>query len=234
MTTGDAFEDVLYGSDSDLSEIESADESQTAKAVNQKRKVKHTGQNQQSGMRIRLDNDEPMDLLHGSAARLTTGDAMSARRRQQPGHDAAKFKTDASTGRLVVEDLSDEDGNDNGESGVAGAAYREMLTSIDGQTRDSNGRVKFGKDTKKRRAMEREAEGEDIEMRDGTGEATGTKESPKKKKKQSVIGVGTEYKAKVGFSCTMHIGWIAHICCYRMPEVTSKNQVNKIHMPISH
>ncbi|CEL62196.1 Ribosomal RNA-processing protein 12 OS=Saccharomyces cerevisiae (strain ATCC 204508 / S288c) GN=RRP12 PE=1 SV=1 [Rhizoctonia solani AG-1 IB] len=192
-TTGDAFEDVLYGSDSDASDADSDAESKPAKGQKPKDKSKSDSRIQKSGMRIRLDNDEPMDLLHGSAARLTTGSAMSARKRQ-PGHDAAKFKTDASTGRMVVEESSDEDEQAAGDD-IAGAAYREMLTSTDGQTRDSSGKVRFAKDTKKRRAMEREDADDDVEMADGT-EGGLAKESPKKKNKRNVVKVGAEFKAK--------------------------------------
>ncbi|QRW23973.1 ribosomal RNA-processing protein 12 [Rhizoctonia solani] len=192
-TTGDAFEDVLYGSDSDSSDADSEAESKPSTAQKAKDRSNSDGKKQKSGMRIRLDNDEPMDLLHGSAARLTTGSAMSARRRQ-PGHEAAKFKTDASTGRMVVEESSDEDEQDAGDD-VAGAAYREMLTSTDGQTRDSSGKVRFAKDTKKRRALEREDAGDDVEMADGT-DAGLARESPKKKSKRNVIKVGGEFKAK--------------------------------------
>ncbi|CAE6500168.1 unnamed protein product [Rhizoctonia solani] len=189
VTTGDAFEDVLYGSDSDLSDADSETESKPTKD-----KSKSDGRAQKSGMRIRLDNDEPMDLLHGSAARLTTNNALSARRRQ-PGHDASKFKTDATTGRIIVEESSDEDEEGAYADDIAGAAYREMLTSADGHTRDASGKVRFAKDTKKRRAAERDAADDDVEMADGT-EASLAKESPKKKNKRNVVKVGAEFKAK--------------------------------------
>ncbi|KAB5591981.1 Ribosomal RNA-processing protein 12 [Ceratobasidium theobromae] len=195
-TAGDAFEDVLYGSNSGSSDVESENESRPAKGSKQNPKSKSAERTQKSGMRIRLDNDEPMDLLHGSASRLTTGAAVSARRRQ-PGQDASKFKTEAATGRMVIEESADEDEDDEDPTEkLAGDAYREMLTSTDGHTRDANGKVKFSKDTKKRRAAEREAErDDDVEMADGT-ERGANMESPKKKKKQEVIKVGAEYKAK--------------------------------------
>ncbi|CAE6394994.1 unnamed protein product [Rhizoctonia solani] len=192
-TTGDAFEDVLYGSDSDSSDADSEVESRPTKGQKLKDKPKPDSKVQKSGMRIRLDNDEPMDLLHGSATRITTSNAMSARRRQ-PGHDAAKFKTDAPTGRMIIEESSDE-GEGAQADDVAGGAYREMLTSTDGQTRDASGKVRFAKDTKKRRAAEQEADN-DIEMADGT-ETGLAKESPKKKNKRNVVKVGAEFKAKV-------------------------------------
>ncbi|KEP47350.1 ribosomal RNA-processing protein [Rhizoctonia solani 123E] len=191
-TTGDAFEDVLYGSDSDSSDAGSEADSKPTKGQKQKDKPKPNSKVQKSGMRIRLDNDEPMDLLQGSATRLTTSNAMSARRRQ-PGQDAAKFKTDTPTGRMIIEESSDEEEGAHADN-IAGGAYREMLTSTDGQTRDASGKVRFAKDTKKRRAAEQEAD-DDVEMADGT-EAGLAKESPKKKNKRNIVKVGAEFKAK--------------------------------------
>ncbi|KAH7335724.1 armadillo-type protein [Rhizoctonia solani] len=193
-TTGDAFEDVLYGSDSDLSHADFETESKPTKGQKPNDRSKSDSRAHKSGMRIRLDNDEPMDLLHGSAARLTTNTAMSARRRR-PGHDASKFKTDATTGRIIVEESSDEDDEGAQTDDVAGAAYREMLTSTDGHTRDTSGKVRFAKDTKKRRAAEREDADDDVEMADGT-ETRPAKESPKKKNKRNVLKIGAEFQAK--------------------------------------
>ena len=57
---------------------------------------------------------------------------------------------------MVIDDKANED--EAMEEDVAGAAYKESLTSVDGFTRGPHGRVKFNKDTKKRR---RENEEED-------------------------------------------------------------------------
>jgi ribosomal RNA-processing protein 12 len=59
--TGDAFEDVLYGSQSELDD--SDDEESIIVAGNKKK-------NDQD-VRLRLDDDEPMDLLEGAAMRIT-------------------------------------------------------------------------------------------------------------------------------------------------------------------
>lgn len=74
---------------------------------------------------------------------------------------------------------------------VAGIAYRESMTSVDGFTRGPNGRIKFNKDTKKRR---REAdEAEDVEMADGEMAPISTK----KNKRRAEPKLGHEFKAKV-------------------------------------
>ena len=80
---------------------------------------------------------------------------------------------------------------------MAGDAYRETLTSVDGFTRDARGRVKFHKDTKKRR---RDADGAengdgDVEMADGTLGAGGESRD-KRAKKNKPVKVGQEFKAK--------------------------------------
>jgi ribosomal RNA-processing protein 12 len=74
---------------------------------------------------------------------------------------------------------------------VAGSAYREGLTSVDGFTRGPNGKVKFNKDTKKRR---RQNEDEDVEM-EGVEEAQ-EQGRVKKAKKKAETDFGKEFKAK--------------------------------------
>lgn len=65
---GDAFEDVLYGSES---EVDDSDDEQQAppkrgrSMVPKKKGVDHTS------VRLRVDDDEPMDLLQGVASRIT-------------------------------------------------------------------------------------------------------------------------------------------------------------------
>ncbi|OBZ70964.1 Ribosomal RNA-processing protein 12 [Grifola frondosa] len=175
---GDAFEDVLYGSES---EIDDSDEEQAPvrNAPPSKRKGKD------AGARLRVDDDEPMDLLEGAASRVTSA---NTGKRRKPGEDAARFKADEETGRMIIdeEDASDNGGVDN----VAGAAYRENLTSADGFTRGPNGRIKFNKDTKKRRRENEDAD-EDVEMADAVAHPSG-----KKQKKRAEVKFGHEFKAK--------------------------------------
>jgi len=84
------------------------------------------------------------------------------------------------------------------EEDVVGTAYRDSIRSIDGFSRGPNGRVKFNKDTKKRRREELEGETEDIEMGDVTA-STG-----RKSKKHSPEKIGKEFRSKVR----------AHNCAY--------------------
>ena len=135
-----------------------------------------------------MDNDEPMDLLHGAASRVTTA---SNSRRRKPGQEASKFKTDEDTGKMIIDGEGDDEGEGKtGGDAVAGDAYRETITSVDGFTRGPNGRIKFNKDTKKRR-REDEAANEDVDMADGD-----VNKAPKAKRR-SDVKLGQEFKAKV-------------------------------------
>lgn len=82
-------------------------------------------------------------------------------RRRKPGQEASKFKTDADTGKLMINDDSGDEGKPSTaphEMDLEGRAYQDQLTTTEGQTRGSRGQVVFNKDTKRGRA--READGD--------------------------------------------------------------------------
>ncbi|KDQ57624.1 hypothetical protein JAAARDRAFT_35316 [Jaapia argillacea MUCL 33604] len=172
---GDAFEDVLYGSES---ELESSDEEDQG--------VQRQGGKNKNGARLRVDQDEPMDLLEGVASRVTGNQS----KRRKPGQDAARFKTEDDSGKMIIDEKDDSD-LDGGDE-IAGMAYRESMTSVDGFTRGPNGRVKFNKDTKKRRRDQQDVE-PDVEMVDAETPA-GSKKSQKQRKTEASLG--HEFKAK--------------------------------------
>lgn len=121
-------------------------------------------------------------------------DAQTSRRRK-PGQDAAHFKMDEDTGKMIIDEPdAGTAGADAASTDVAGTAYRESMTSVDGFTRGPSGRVKFNKDTKKRRRENEEADVEDVEMADG--ESTN-----KKNKRRTEVKLGQEFKAKVCLVC---------------------------------
>ena len=62
---GDAFEDVLYGSESEIEDSDD-DDAHAHNVGAAKRKGKD------AGARLRVDDDEPMDLLSGAASRVTS------------------------------------------------------------------------------------------------------------------------------------------------------------------
>ena len=97
---------------------------------------------------------------------------------------------DADTGKMIIDEESDSGQDAGAQEDVAGGAYRESMTSADGFTRGPNGRIKFNKDTKKRRRENAEEDG-DVEMADvesGKGP---------RKKRASDPKLGREFKAKV-------------------------------------
>lgn len=97
---------------------------------------------------------------------------------------------------MLVESDSDGEAEVDENARLAGEAYRENLTSVDGFTRDQRGRVKFHKDTKKRRREAEEGvENEDVEMADATVLQEGIR--TKKTKRNKPIKLGQEFKAKV-------------------------------------
>ncbi|KAI9442221.1 NUC173-domain-containing protein [Lactarius indigo] len=174
--TGDAFEDVLYTSDSELGDSDEDDGEAAAPAG------KHKGGD--FAARLRLDNDEPMDLLAGAG--VSHHEYAKGSQRSKHRRDAGNFKTDES-GKMIFDESGSDSDDGAAEEDVAGVAYREALTSTDGFTRGPGGRIKFNKDTKKRR-RENAAQDEDVEM--------GEVESGKPEKKRSEVKLGHEFRAK--------------------------------------
>lgn len=119
----------------------------------------------------------------------------NAKRRRKPGQDASHFKTDEESGKIIFDDSdSDDETNAQEAKDVAGTAYRENITSVDGFTRGPNGKIKFNKDTKKRRLEE--ANMEDVEMADADDLIPTSKKI--QKKSEVKLKLGHEFKAKVG------------------------------------
>ncbi|BEI80482.1 hypothetical protein CcaverHIS002_0110110 [Cutaneotrichosporon cavernicola] len=181
QSSGNAFDDILYNSDSDL-ESDGEEEARPIKPPLSKRQRKAAAAAAAAGQTfIRNEGDEPMDLLSRSiAGGVTSADPSAASRKRKPGQDAAHFKTDRS-GKLVIEDVG------AGE----GTAYMAAMRSVDGATRDARGGLKFNKNTKRAR----EAEREDEAMMD-LDELIGDKK-PKKAKKRAVK-LGEEFRSKRG------------------------------------
>lgn len=134
------------------------------------------------------------------------------KKRKKPGQDAAQFKTDEE-GKMVI-DNEDEDGDAQMEEDVEGAAYREAITSADGFTRGPNGKIKFNKDTKKRRRDNADVD-EDVEMADAGAPS-------KREKRKHDPKLGHEFKAKVHIGSPRGCILSDVPCAYRKGEVMSK------------
>ena len=124
---------------------------------------------------------------------------------------------------MIIDD-SDSDADSVAKPDVAGTAYQEALTSADGFTRGPDGRIKFNKDTKKRR-RENAVEDEDVEM----AEAELARPTVKKK---SEFKLGHEFRAKVWtrihrfFESTLTL--VPH--ARRRPVETSRKRAGLTHM----
>ena len=114
----------------------------------------------------------------------------SSKGRRRAGADASRFGVDEGTGKMVIDEEEEEE-IDQEAYEIEGNAYKETLTSVDGFTRGPNGRVKFNKDTKKRRREEEQME--DVEM----GDAEQVSAAKSKKAKKQEPRLGHEFKAKV-------------------------------------
>lgn len=90
---------------------------------------------------------------------------------------------------MIIDDDNSNEGVPKSEH-IGADLYKEGLTSVNGFTRGPNGRIKFHKDTKKRRREEMSED--DVEMAE-----TAPEEGVSKSKRHHKVKVGQEFKAKV-------------------------------------
>ena len=90
---------------------------------------------------------------------------------------------------MIIDDDNSDEGVSKSEY-IGPDLYKEGLTSVNGFTRGPNGRIKFHKDTKKRRREEMSED--DVEIAE-----TALEEGANKSKKHPKVKVGQEFKAKV-------------------------------------
>ncbi|WVQ73553.1 hypothetical protein IAR50_003131 [Cryptococcus sp. DSM 104548] len=195
-SSGNAFDDILYNSDSDLDSDEEDEEKDAGKGQKGQKGKKGQQQQQQNkkgkkadgDLYIRNDEDEPMDLLSRSiAGGVTTSNPAKESRRRKPGEDAAKFKTDKS-GKLIIPAEGDDD--DEGPSASASADATAYLpnNTADGTHRDTRGNLKFNRNTKRAREEEKQ-------MFEVFDEEDRIKAKVKERKKMRKT-LGDEFKAK--------------------------------------
>jgi len=124
---------------------------------------------------------------------------------------------------MIIDD-SDSDVDSVAEPDVAGTAYQEALTSADGFTRGPGGRIKFNKDTKKRR-RENAVEDDDVEMAE-------VEPARPTVKKGHEFKLGREFRAKVWIRThsflELMLTIIPHAC--RRPVETSRKRAGLTHM----
>lgn len=142
----DAFEEVVYGSESDISDSDEDGDDDgetdgrkggTAAALARNRNRKNGGADaeekggrrrrakQQDEAYIEMDDDDdvPMDLLDRSAtARISLSNpnsknaANGRNKKRQPGQEASKFALDEATGRMLIDDDEDHSGKQSAAS----------------------------------------------------------------------------------------------------------------------
>ncbi|KAI8641706.1 NUC173 domain-containing protein [Parasitella parasitica] len=178
----DAYEEVLYGSESEIDDEGSEDETlKTVKAAATALKQQKKKKQSVSNAFIREDDEDgPLDFLDRSAlGRISSNKPQQRKTKSSKGAFA-----EGEDGRLVINEPTspqeaDEDaGEDAGED-----YYLQHMTNPDGFTRDKRNRIKFkkGKDTVD----------DAMEVDDGT-------EGPKKAKKpvKKFERIGKEFRSK--------------------------------------
>ncbi|KAK0563036.1 pre-rRNA processing protein [Tilletia horrida] len=169
----DAFEEALYGSDSDLSsDGEDYEASQDKRGAGRKNAHKKQQQDQTYILDDGEDEDAmPLDLLDRTAfaSRVAAQNTVKAeQRRRQPGQEARKFNIEEGTGKMMIDD---EDDDENGNGGLserarldaeagAGDAFVRKQRGVDGFTVGKGGAVKFNKNNKRTREDEMELDAE--------------------------------------------------------------------------
>ncbi|KAG0147710.1 hypothetical protein CROQUDRAFT_42441 [Cronartium quercuum f. sp. fusiforme G11] len=192
---GDAYEQALYGSDMSDEEVE------------RQLITKHG----RSGGVIEEEEEEVVDLLDPTriTKRAIAGKlAKVEQRREALAAQAAKYKRDSDTGKMMIDDEEEDENKKNSKKfsskNKAGAeedelsgmnAYLEAVYGEDGQTRDERGRVKFNKPTKAAAKRSREALEEET-LKELEGLEVSSSKEPKKKARKAKEKLGAEFKAK--------------------------------------
>ncbi|SCZ95695.1 BZ3500_MvSof-1268-A1-R1_Chr8-1g09735 [Microbotryum saponariae] len=208
-----AYDEVLYGSDSDASSAASDNEqapstidpTQTAPSGVKNRKSQMRKQKQRDeGTFIHEDADEVLDLLDDRMmSNISAGQGIKGKKERK---DLERhFKTDQKSGRMRFDEegekevggevrMRDQEAEVGGEASSSMGAYLEAMRGEDGHTLDAKGKAKFNK-TQGKRARSGEFDDDDVHMDDGT------EVGAKRKKKggpssRETVRVGHEFKAK--------------------------------------
>ncbi|KAF8932831.1 hypothetical protein BGZ58_006769 [Dissophora ornata] len=194
-TFGSAYEDALYGSESDLSDDdeEGDHEGSGNKAAQKKSNKKKQG----ADAWIKEDGDTPLDFLDRTVVSRVTASHPSTQTARKIKDLASGFKT-SSDGKLVIDESSDSDNAEEAEEidqetmelDQAENNYLESLKSVDGFTRGQGGKIKFNK-TNKRGVLGKD---EDTEMEQAGGPGPIRSKGGRDQRTTKVLG--QEFKAK--------------------------------------
>lgn len=192
-TFGSAYEDALYGSESDLSDDDDDQEEGEGKVQTKKSNKKKQG----ADAWIKEDGDTPLDFLDRTVVSRVTASHPSTQTARKVKDLSSAFKT-SSDGKLVIDDSDSEAGEAETEEAdeeqmeldQAENNYLESLKSLDGFTRGQGGKIKFNK-TNKRGVVGKD---EDTEMMDAGGPGPIRSKGPKEQRPTK--GLGQDFKAK--------------------------------------
>ncbi|KAI8884302.1 NUC173-domain-containing protein [Backusella circina FSU 941] len=185
----DAYEEVLYGSDSEIEGDDDDDENsdneqmKTVKAAVQAQTKKNKKRQALANAFIREDNDEdggPLDFLDRSALGRISSSKPTQRKKKITNTFAQE-----DDGRLIINEPTAKGGDDEDNEGGEAQEdyYMQHMTNPDGFTRDKRGKIKFKK-AKDAKGMD------DMEVDDG--------EPVKKQKKlgKKYEKIGKEFRSK--------------------------------------
>jgi ribosomal RNA-processing protein 12 len=155
------FDEAVYGSDDDASEIEGSDDDDTMSGVSLK---KPAGRRQQQYIRQEEDDDEPLDLLDPrSMASITT---KKLGRLKDTSDNTRKTKAKVNEDGKLIFGGPDEVDNDtamtNGEQGDSSVnAYVEAVSGADVVRRGQKGRLKVKSGMQKKTKQENKSRDKD-------------------------------------------------------------------------
>lgn len=173
----DAYEEVLYGSESELEGTD--DEGQgPVKAASSKKNKKKQGSAGDAFIR-EGDEDSPLDFLDRSALGRITSSKPVQRKAQNLSKDV-KYDEE---GRMIFKE-SDSEASDSDESEEEEDYYMQAQKSADGFVRTARNKIKFKKGVK-----EDDVDEDDAMDVDGSAK--------RKKKAQRYEALGKEYRSKV-------------------------------------
>ncbi|KAI8979642.1 NUC173 domain-containing protein [Mycotypha africana] len=190
----DAYEEVLYGSDSDIDEDDSDEEGAAegdktsnlvkaaAKALNERKTAKTKKLKAATNAFIREDDEEgPLDFLDRSAlGRISS--SKPAQRKAKKNNKEAFAKGD--DGRLIINEPTTQKGGDEEVAEAEEDYYMQHVTNPDGFVRDKRNRIKFKKG--------KDATENAMELDDDEDQSSKKQKRPKKQFEK----IGKEFRSK--------------------------------------
>ncbi|CAG8564678.1 10955_t:CDS:2, partial [Racocetra fulgida] len=180
--SNDAYEDVLYGSESDFEDSEQEEE------VSTKLRSSNMRSKKAPVSWIKEDNDSPVDFLDKSCISKIIGS--NPINRKTTKRDTSLFNEFNKTndGRMIINESDEESQGSDIEMNESDNYYLEAQRSSVGFTRGQGSKVKFHKG---QRDSDNDMELDDFEPIDIVA-----KRNKKNRSKRNIITVGKEYKAK--------------------------------------